>query len=104
MSYPIRKLSSAQLDALVAEKVMGYVRCPPPPVEIARANADGFPVRQGPWWSVYGIENDIAARMDIPMFSTDIAAAFVVVDKMKRHATVWIRDRQACSKVVNARK
>lgn len=65
---------SRDLDALIAEKVMGWKRVKP--------NLNQF--NQMARWML----PDNTTRMDAPCFSTDIAAAWEVVEKMKWFVTI----------------
>lgn len=71
-----------ELDAMVAERVMGWERVDPPPVELARANAAGDEVRRGDWWRP---PNHPAphAVLGVPPYSTDMNDAWQVVHRMR---------------------
>ena len=78
-----------ELDALVAEKVMGYrwreVR--------AKGSTNTVPVWEGSayrWPDGVYDARELAARGGPPVFSTSIAAAWQVVEKMREHPNVLL--------------
>lgn len=66
-----------ELDALIAEKVMGWNKF--------TSHPEGWTdVGEGPWFIIPGEIKCEAVRSDeIPAYSTDIAAAWEVVEKMR---------------------
>lgn len=73
-----------ELDALVAEKVFGATTIP---------DAWGSPMRPGTCWTSdptgHYTGRAVVTGVPIPYYSTDIAAAWTVVEKMPGHFDLW---------------
>ena len=66
MSTAAKEMTDRELDALVAERVMGWEH------------------RNGHWWQTKGGHaSNTVTFAEVPRYSTDIAAAMLVVEKMR---------------------
>ena len=85
-----------ELDALVAEQVMGWTACDPAQESRPWECGDERPsVRTG-----MGIPPGESDRNEIPHFSTDIAAAWEVVEKLDRDGHTMEMDKRDAGWVV----
>lgn len=88
-----------ELDALVAERVMGWTRldvrpsCWPPAVsltciELGPRFGTTVPPYAGPWWLPPGVtaERGPVNGVGFPEYSTDIAAAWTVLETVQRRS------------------
>jgi hypothetical protein len=71
------ELSGRELDAAVAEQVMGFTRAPEPPHRTDNRAISGvlYYLPETPW--------DRNQQNVVPYFSSDVAAAMQVVEKMR---------------------
>lgn len=85
--------ASRELDALVAEKVMGYrwSACTGM-AELVLDDPQGFPMALR-----YDTNGELRAADRLPHYSTDIAAAETVAERLRRERDAWIDIADAVS-------